>query len=246
MMINKRLIGICEESKKYIALTVLSSWVSIVCNIAIILFVGQFINQLYLGREYIFNSGMGVMEALKQFPVTENISLLSAIGIIAILLVIRYASNILYGKYSFKASANARITLRELIYKKLLRLGTSYSNVQSTSTIVQISIEGVEALEVYFGKYLPQFFYSMLAPITLFIVISFISLKSALIFLVCVPLIPLSIIAIMKMAKKILKEYWNSYADLGDTFLENLQGLTTLKVFDIDEERHQKMNDEAE
>ena len=246
MMINKRLIGICEESKKYIALTVLSSWVSIVCNIAIILFVGQFINQLFLGREYIFNSGMGVMEALKQFPVTENISLLSAIGIIAVLLVIRYASNILYAKYSFKASANARITLRELIYKKLLRLGTSYSNVQSTSTIVQISIEGVEALEVYFGKYLPQFFYSMLAPITLFIVISFISLKSALIFLVCVPLIPLSIIAIMKMAKKILKEYWNSYADLGDTFLENLQGLTTLKVFDIDEERHQKMNDEAE
>ncbi|MGN0144635.1 MAG: ABC transporter ATP-binding protein/permease [Clostridium sp.] len=246
MMINKRLIGVCEESKKYIALTVLSSWVSIVCNIAIILFIGQFINQLYLGREYIFNSEISLKETFLQFHLTENLSLLSALGIIAVLLIIRYVSNILYGKYSFMASANARITLRELIYKKLLRLGTSYSNVQSTSTIVQITIEGVEALEVYFGKYLPQFFYSMLAPITLFIVISFISLKSAIIFLICVPLIPISIIAIMKMAKKILKEYWNSYADLGDTFLENLQGLTTLKVFDIDEQRHEKMNDEAE
>ncbi|ENZ30604.1 MULTISPECIES: ABC transporter ATP-binding protein/permease [Clostridium] len=246
MMINKRLIGICSESKKYIALTVLTSWISIICNILIILMVGQFINKVYAVRGLLVNLEIDKLSTLLKFKVSENLSLAGTIAIIAVLLIIRYFSNIMYGKLSYLASASVRVNLRELIYKKLLKLGVGYNKVQSTSTIVQMTVEGVEALEIYFGRYLPQFFYSMLAPITLFVFISFISIKSAVVFIVCVPLIPLSIIAIMKIAKKILKEYWNSYANLGDTFLENLQGLTTLKVFDIDEERHRKMNEEAE
>lgn len=245
-MINKRLIGICSESKKYIALTVLTSWISIICNILIILMVGQFINKVYTVRGLLVNLEIDKLSTLLKFKVSENLSLAGTIAIIAVLLIIRYFSNIMYGKLSYLASASVRVNLRELIYKKLLKLGVGYNKVQSTSTIVQMTVEGVEALEIYFGRYLPQFFYSMLAPITLFVFISFISIKSAVVFIVCVPLIPLSIIAIMKIAKKILKEYWNSYANLGDTFLENLQGLTTLKVFDIDEERHRKMNEEAE
>lgn len=246
MMINKRLIGICSESKKYIALTVLTSWISIICNILIILMVGQFINKVYTVRGLLVNLEIDKLSTLLKFKVNENLSLAGTIAIIAVLLIIRYFSNIMYGKLSYLASDSVRVNLRELIYKKLLKLGVGYNKVQSTSTIVQMTVEGVEALEIYFGRYLPQFFYSMLAPITLFVFISFISIKSAVVFIVCVPLIPLSIIAIMKIAKKILKEYWNSYANLGDTFLENLQGLTTLKVFDIDEERHRKMNEEAE
>lgn len=246
MMINKRLIGICNESKKYIALTVLTSWISIICNILIILMVGQFINKVYTVRGLLVNLEIDKLSTLLKFKVSENLSLAGTIAIIAVLLIIKYFSNIMYGKLSYLASASVRVNLRELIYKKLLKLGVGYNKVQSTSTIVQMTVEGVEALEIYFGRYLPQFFYSMLAPITLFVFISFISIKSAVVFIVCVPLIPLSIIAIMKIAKKILKEYWNSYANLGDTFLENLQGLTTLKVFDIDEERHRKMNEEAE
>ncbi|WP_294155968.1 ABC transporter ATP-binding protein/permease [uncultured Clostridium sp.] len=246
MMINKRLIGICEDSKKYIALTVLSSWISIICNILIILLIGQFVNKIYTGRDILYNSDISFFKVLPQFKLTDSITLLTGIAIIAVLLVIRYFSNVLYAKFSYLASANARVTLRKLIYKKLLKLGAGYNNIYSTSTIVQIAVEGIEALEVYFGKYLPQFFYSMLAPITLFVFISFISIKSAIVFILCVPLIPLSIIAIMKIAKKILKDYWNRYANLGDTFLENLQGLTTLKVFNIDNERHEKMNEEAE
>ena len=246
MMINKRLIGICSESKKYIALTVLTSWISIICNILIILMVGQFINKVYAVRGLLVNLEIDNLSTLLKFKVSENLSLAGTIAIIAVLLIIRYFSNIMYGKLSYLASASVRVNLRELIYKKLLKLGVGYNKVQSTSTIVQMTVEGVEVLEIYFGRYLPQFFYSMLAPITLFVFISFISIKSAVVFIVCVPLIPLSIIAIMKIAKKILKEYWNSYANLGDTFLENLQGLTTLKVFDIDEERHRKMNEEAE
>ena len=246
MMINKRLINLCNESKKYVSLTVLVSWISILCNILIILLIGKFINRIYLGEELVVTSASKIISDLSQFKMGENLTLLGTIGIIIILLIIRYVSNLFYGKFSYLASANARVTLRELIYKKLLKLGTSYNEVESTSSLVQFTVEGVEALEVYFGKYLPQFFYSMLAPITLFVVLSFISFKSAIVFILCVPLIPISIIAIMKFAKKILKNYWKSYSNLGDTFLENLQGLTTLKVFNRDEERHNKMNDEAE
>lgn len=244
MMINKRLIGICKDSKKYMILTVIANMISIICNILIVLLIGGFINSLYLGEK--FTNDLTIIEAMKEFKITDNISLFTGVICITILLIIRYSSNILYGKFSHMASANARVRLRELIYKKLLRLGPGYSNVESTAAVVQMSIEGVEQLEIYFGKYLPQFFYSMLAPITLFIFISFISLKSALVFIVCVPLIPLSIIAIMKIAKRILKAYWKNYSNLGGRFLENLQGLTTLKVFNVDEEKHEHMNNEAE
>ena len=230
MMINKRLINLCSDSKKYIGLTIFVNWLAIICNIIIILLIGQFINNIYSGEitsiadKSIFMSGTRII----------------------LLLCIRFICNILYAKFSNLASSKARMTLRELVYKKLLKLGNEYSNVESTSSIVQVMVEGVEQLEIYFGKYLSQFFYSLLVPITLFVFMSFISFKAALVFILCVPLIPISIIAIMKIAKRILKDYWKSYSDLGGTFLENLQGLTTLKVFNIDEKRHQKMNTEAE
>lgn len=246
MMINKRLINICKDSKKYIALTILVNWISVLCNIITIILVGQFINQIYLGERLNSNNGQSIFIAMSNFKVWGNISLLSAIMIIGVLLVLRCICNTLYAKFSNAASANARVTLRELIYKKLLKLGTGYTSVESTSAVVQVSVEGIEQLEIYFGKYLPQFFYALLVPITLFVFISFISLKAAVVFILCVPLIPISIIAIMKIAKRILKDYWKSYSNLGGTFLENLQGLTTLKVFNIDEERHAKMNEEAE
>lgn len=230
MMINKRLINLCSQSKKYIGLTILVNWLAIICNIAIIFLVGQFINKVYMGGLTSIN-----MESILKPGI-----------IIVILLTIRFISNILYAKFSNLASAEARSTLRELVYKKLLRLGTGYSSVESTSSIVQVMVEGVEQLEIYFGKYLPQFFYSLLVPVTLFVFMSFVSFKAALVFILSVPLIPVSIIAIMKIAKRILKDYWKSYSDLGGSFLENLQGLTTLKVFDIDEDRHEKMNVEAE
>ena len=224
MMINKRLLNLCEDSMKNIKLTVLVNWISIVCNIIIVLSIGKIIN-LFMEKQ----------------PISMGYVL-----IIGVLLVVRIIANFMYGHFSHKASANAKTTLRDMIYEKLLKLGLNYNEVTSTSSIVQAAIEGVEQLEIYFGRYLPQLFYALLAPITLFVVISFISLKSAIVFILCVPLIPLSIIAIMKIAKRILRNYWNTYTNLGDTFLENLHGLTTLKVFHIDEMRHKKMNDEAE
>lgn len=224
MMINKRLIGLCQESKKYIILTVLMNLIALICNIAVILMVGYFIDGLVGKGEF------------------KGIYLLG----IAVLLGGRFVSNLLYGKYSALASAHAKVKLRGEVYQKLLKLGMRYQEVESTSGVVQIMVEGVEQLEIYFGRYLPQFFYAMLAPITLFLVVVFISWRAAVVLLVAVPLIPVSIIAIMKIAKRILKNYWKSYSNLGGTFLENLQGLTTLKMFSQDGVRHEKMNKEAE
>ncbi|MGG7179339.1 ABC transporter ATP-binding protein/permease [Clostridium paraputrificum] len=226
MMINKRLINYCEESKKYILLTVLANWISLLCNIGIIIMVGEFIGKVFTGGE---------VGSLSKRLVT-----------LGIILIIRFIANLSYGHFSNRASEQVKLKLRDGIYSKLVRIGLNYNKVVSTGSAVQLSVEGVEQLEVYFGKYLSQLIYALLAPITLFILFSFISLKAAIVFIVCVPLIPLSIIAIMRIAKKILKDYWKSYSNLGDTFLENLQGLTTLKVFNIDEERHVKMNEEAE
>ncbi|WP_024613127.1 ABC transporter ATP-binding protein/permease [Clostridium sp. Ade.TY] len=235
MMINKRLINLCSESKKYIKLTVLSSLITTICNLIMVLLIGKIINKAFYTENLLHN--------FKAFIKGDIIIyLLVFVG----LLIIRFLANIMYGYFSNKSSDIVKIKLRDEIYNKLLKLGLNYNKKLSTSSIVQSAIEGVEALEIYFGKYLPQLFYSLLAPITLFFVISFISFKSAIIFILCVPLIPISIIAIMKFAKKLLKNYWNNYSNLGETFLENLQGLTTLKVFNIDEKKHKKMNDEAE
>ena len=111
---------------------------------------------------------------------------------------------------------------------------------------MQLSVEGCEQLETYFGQYLPQLFYSVLAPVTLFLVVAPLCLPAAIVLLVCVPLIPVTIVAVQKVAKKILGSYWDQYAELGDSFLENLQGLTTLKIYQADSTRHKAMNAEAE
>ncbi len=245
MMMNKRLIAMCDESKKYMGLTILCSWVGIVCNIVIVWLIGQLINRMVEG-EALNMTGGSIGEALSSYPLIGPISLATGMIVVMIALVVKWVSHYLYGCYSYQASANARTTLRRLIYQKLLRLGMAYQQVEKTSGIVQLSIEGVEQLEIYFGKYIPQFFYSLLAPITLFVCLSFISFKAALVSMLGVTLLPLSIVAIMKVAKRILKAYWNNYANLGETFLENLQGLTTLKVYNQDERKHQEMNEEAE
>lgn len=224
-MVNKRLLSLSKESKKYVYLTVLMNWISIICNIGIVLFVGNIIDKL-------FNNDL-------------NFNIVSYSLYIGSLIIIRFLCNYMSGIFSYHSSANVRTSIRESIYKKLLKLGVNYNDTISTSSIVQISVDGVEALEIYFGRYLPQLFYSLLAPLTLFVVIAQISFKAAIVLLICVPLIPISIIAVMKFAKKLLSKYWGIYTNLGDSFLENLQGLTTLKIFDLDEEKNQEMNKEA-
>ena len=128
----------------------------------------------------------------------------------------------------------------------MLKLGASYNEQVSSSEVVQVSTEGVEQLETYFGKYLPQLFYSLIAPVTLFVILSRVSLKASVILLICVPLIPVSIVAVQKIAKKLLDKYWSIYTGLGDSFLENLQGLTTLKIYQADQQKADEMDMESQ
>ena len=225
-MFKKRLLELCNSSKKWIAMTVLMNWISIICNILVILFIGNTIDKL-------INSNL-------------EINYLRDGLYIGSLLVIRFLANYYSTRFSLNSSSEVKKVLREKIYEKLLDIGVNYNKFISTSSVVQIGVDGVEALEIYFGRFLPQLFYSALAPLTLFVVVSFISFKVALVLLICVPLIPLTIMAVMKIAKKLLSKYWGVYTNLGDSFLENLQGLTTLKIFDLDEEKYKEMNEDAE
>ena len=226
-MIKKRLIGLLKDSKKYIVQNVLWQWLGLLAQIAAILAVGQFLDTAIFGS------------------VTSR-EILTTGMVCVISIIIRMVSDKKASKASFLASADVKRVLREKIYEKLVRLGASYKEQISPSEVVQLSVEGVEQLETYFGRYLPQFFYSLLAPITLFAVLSFISWKASLVLLICVPLIPLSIVAVQKFAKRLLKKYWGSYTELGDSFLENLQGLTTLKIYQSDERKAKEMDEEAE
>lgn len=226
-MIKKRLVGLLKESKKYIVQNVFWQWLGLLAQIAAIFAVG-----------YLLDTVMSGSITSSQVLVTGIICTAS--------IILRMVSDKKASQASFMASSDVKRILREKIYEKLVRLGASYKEQISTSEVVQLSVEGVEQLETYFGRYLPQFFYSLLAPVTLFAVLSFVSWKASLVLLICVPLIPISIVAVQKFAKRLLKKYWGSYTELGDSFLENLQGLTTLKIYQSDEKKAQEMDEEAE
>ena len=227
-MIKTNLINQVSQSKKYIALTVLAQWVKLVANVVMMFCIANMIGRLASGER----------------PQIGAVLLLAGAGICVLL--VRYFCSTAAARTSFLASAEVKKVLRGKLYNKLTRLGASYHEKVSTSEIVQVFVEGVDQLELYFGKYLPQFFYSMLAPVTLFAILVFVSWQAAVVLLVCVPLIPLSIVAVQKIAKRLLSKYWGVYVDLGDTFLENIQGLTTLKIYQADERRNVQMNEKAE
>ncbi len=227
MMINKRLIGTVSESKKYIVGNVAVQWCSLAANMAMMTSVTGLLASLY------------TKEAGKD-------SILITVAVAAAAVIIRFGCTVVSSHMAYLSAKTVKKMLRDKIYRKLLRLGPSYNEQVKTSEIVQVAVEGVEQLETYFGAYLPQFFYAMLAPLTLFAYLCFVSVPSAFVLLICVPLIPVSIAAVQTWAKKLLSKYWVQYTALGDTFLENLQGLTTLKIYRADGFKHEEMNREAE
>lgn len=227
MMINKRLIGTVAESRKYIAGNVVLQWCSLAANIAMMFSITNLFAGLYYGN-------------------TSSHTLWATAAVVVLALVIRFLCTTGASRMSYLSSKAVKKTLREKIYEKLLRLGASYNEQVKTSEVVQVAVEGVDQLETYFGAYLPQFFYAMLAPLTLFAVLCFVNVPAAIVLLICVPLIPIAIAAVQTWAKKLLSKYWGQYTALGDTFLENLQGLTTLKIYQADEFKNKEMNAEAE
>ena len=174
----------------------------------------------------------------------KDFAVFSVIAIMAV--AVRFFCAIGASRMGFLSSKKVKKALREAIYTKLLKLGAAYKEQIKTSEIVQVAVEGVDQLETYFGAYLPQFFYAMLAPLTLFLVLLRVNIPSAVVLFVCVPLIPAAIAAVQTWAKKLLSKYWGQYTALGDTFLENLQGLTTLKIYQADAFKNKEMNEESE
>ncbi len=226
-MIKTRLIKLLDHSKKYIIYTILFQWLNLISQVLMIFTLSNLIENLY-------------------YETLSNELIKISIIKFVLVIIIKYLCDKAITRSTYLASSDVKRILREKIYEKMLRLGSSYNEKVATSEIVQVSTEGVEQLETYFGKYLPQLFYSLLAPITLFIILKRISFKASIVLLICVPLIPISIVIVQKIAKKLLNKYWSIYTELGDSFLENLQGLTTLKVYQADEKKAEEMDEESQ
>lgn len=227
MMIDKRLIALVPESRRYIAANVALQWVALGANILLVGAVSGLLATLWQG--HVTAARLGGTAALALAALT-----------------VRFVCAVGAARMSYLSSKTVKARLRTLLYEKLLRLGTAYREEVQTSAVVQVAVEGVDQLEIYFGQYLPQFFYAMLAPLTLFAVLAPIDAASAAVLLVCVPLIPAAIAAVQTWAKKLLGRYWGQYTALGDTFLENLEGLTTLKIYEADDRKNTEMNAQAE
>ena len=229
-MFHKRLLKEFKDNVKFVVGMVATQWVSLLANIVLMLLIANIVATFVAENAFVWNDS-------------------AVVGLVIIFLAVffvRAKATDLNTWFSFRASENVKHRLREAVYQKLMKLGPNYRDTITTAEAVQVSTEGVDQLEIYFGKYVPQFFYSLLAPVTLFVIVGGMSMKVAVVLLLCVPLIPISIIAVQKFAKKLLAKYWGTYTGLGDTFLENLQGLTTLKIYQADERYAQKMDEEAE
>ncbi|MCR5824266.1 MAG: ABC transporter ATP-binding protein/permease [Lachnospiraceae bacterium] len=225
---DKRLMKMCPESRKYIIGNILFQWAELIINAVMIGIIAMLVEGLYEGTE------KGQTIGIK-------------LCVLVVMLIFRWFTTGAAVRMSYLASKTVKRVMREQIYKKLLRLGNAYREHATTAELVQESVEGVEQLESYFGQYVPQFFYAFLAPVTLFFLFGAAgSFKVATALLICVPLIPGAIMMVQKIAKRILSKYWDQYTKLGSAFLENLQGMTTLKTYKADAYKNEQMNAESE
>ena len=226
-MINKKLLSFDRGALRYVELNVLFQWLGMLCNVVFVKAVAGLIGAAFAGSLTSALLWQQLVLCLATVP-------------------LRFACTMLASGMSDRASKDVKRTLRSSIYAKLARLGPNYTETAATSEVVMLASEGVEQIDTYFAKYLPQLFYSLLAPVTLFALLVGVHARSAIILLCCVPLIPMSIVAVQKFAKKLLNKYWGEYTTLGDSFLENIQGLTTLKIYQADGWKHEQMNAQAE
>lgn len=225
-MLDKELLRLLGSNRKYIFYTVAVMMVGLLANLSITAGICVTIYLLTQQAE----PGAYLMPAL-----------LAAAGII-----VRYAASRVSGNLKDILGRKAKKDLREKTYDKIVRLGVRSTDGMSIAGLTQVAMEGIEQLDLYYSSYIPQFFYAMLAPMVLFLVTVWIDWRVAVALICCVPLIPVSIIAVSKYAKKIFAKYWGKYTSMGDSFLDSVQGLRELKIFRADAARHEKMNRNAE
>ena len=230
-MFEKRLFSLVPQATPYIMASVLFKWIALMANITVMWVLARILGG-------IVTDGLSAALAVD--------ALAQAALPLAAAIIVRAASIYLAQRAGDKAAFEAVRRVRSLVYDKLTALGPSYTETVPTAEAVQTSVEGATQLQVYFGGYLPQLFFAGLAPITLFVLLVGQAGLPAALLLACVPVIPVSIMMVMRNAKKIGAEYWGSYVDLGGMFLEAVQGLTTLKVYQADRSWHERINAESE
>ena len=229
-MFEKRLFSLVPQATPYILASVLFKWIALMANITVMWVLARILGVVTGG-----------------LPTTLAVDALTQAALpLAAAIIVRAASIYLAQRAGDKAAFEAVRRVRSLVYDKLTALGPSYTETVPTAEAVQTSVEGATQLQVYFGGYLPQLFFAGLAPITLFVLLVGQAGLPAALLLACVPVIPVSIMMVMRNAKKIGAEYWGSYVDLGGMFLEAVQGLTTLKVYQADRDWHERINAESE
>ena len=224
-MVDKRLLTLVPQAKKEIAKTVAAQYMGLIATIC-------------------FSATLAYV--LAAMLAHTSIAVYTCLGVCAVAIILKCASSYATELYSFNAARDIKLVLRSKIYEKLARLDVASAQNISTAELIQTTVEGTEQLEVYFGKFLPQLVYACLAPLTLFVVLAFVNIAAAAALLVFVPLIPAIIMVIQSIAKRVMGAYWKSYTNLGDVFLENLQGLVTLKIYNADKARHETMNEQAQ
>lgn len=225
-MIDKELLRLIGKNKKYIFYTVAVMLLGLAANLT---FTASLCYAVYL-------------LTINPAPSAYLVPALTAAAAAAA----RYAASRMTGALKDLIGRKVRKELRERTYSKIVSLGVKSTDGMSTAGLTQIAVEGIEQLDLYYSSYIPQFFYAMAAPVILFFVTVGIDLPTAIILLCCVPLIPVSIIAVSKYAKKIFAKYWGKYTSMGDSFLDSIQGLKELKIFRADAAQHIKMNENAE
>lgn len=230
-MFEKRLFSLVPQATPCIVASVLFKWIALMANITVMWVLARILGGIVIGG---LPTSLAI-DALKQAALP-----------LAAAIIVRAASIYLAQRAGDKAAFEAVRRVRSLVYDKLTALGPSYTETVPTAEAVQTSVEGATQLQVYFGGYLPQLFFAGLAPIILFVLLAGQAGLPAALLLACVPVIPVSIMMVMRNAKKIGAEYWGSYVDLSGMFLEAVQGLTTLKVYQADRDWHERINAESE
>lgn len=225
-MIDKELFKLIGGNKKYIFIAVLLQAIGLIANVAI---TGSVCYAVYL-----LTQNAEAVEFV--YPLIGAV-----VGII-----VRYICSRATGDIKDKLGRSVKKDLRERVYNKIVKLGVKTTDGMSMAGLTQVSVEGVEQLDLYYSSYLPQLFFAMIAPVILFLICVWIDWRTALVLIACVPLIPVSIIAVSKYAKKIFAKYWGKYTSMGDKFLDSVQGLKELKIFQADAAQHVKINESAE
>ena len=249
-MFDKRLFSLASGVGGLVAAKVVCMWVGLLANIAFVTAAVHMLENLLFGTEmtmFAWRRGIANLSLLESGTSgLAAVSYAQCVLAMVVAAIVRFLMMRTAAYFGTESSERVKLALREKLFNKMLALGPSYSQKTSTADVVQSAGEGIEQIQSFFELFLPQLFYAVLAPVTLFFVVAPINLPSAVTLLVCAPLIVLIVGFVAMRAARVFKQYWGKYTDMGSAFLDNLQGLETLKTLDADERAAREMDDKAE